>query len=48
MLVGKHGSHNINVPPLRERLEDLNILVKHFLEKASKILDKKNLRRLMD
>jgi len=33
--------HHIHVPPLRERLEDLNILVEHFLEKASKMLDKK-------
>lgn len=33
--------HNIHVPALRERLEDLTILVEHFLEKASKTLDKK-------
>jgi DNA-binding NtrC family response regulator len=33
--------HHIHVPPLRERLEDLTILVEHFLEKASKTLDKK-------
>ncbi|MGD2029854.1 MAG: sigma-54 dependent transcriptional regulator [Desulfobacterales bacterium] len=33
--------HHIHVPPLRERLEDLIILVEHFLEKASKTLDKK-------
>lgn len=33
--------HHIHVPPLRERLEDLSILVEHFLEKASKTLDKK-------
>jgi len=33
--------HHIHVPPLRERLEDLAILVEHFLEKASKTLDKK-------
>ncbi|MDH3358853.1 MAG: sigma-54 dependent transcriptional regulator, partial [Desulfobacteraceae bacterium] len=26
--------HHIHVPPLRERLEDLTILVEHFLEKA--------------
>lgn len=33
--------HHIHVPPLRERLEDLNILLEHFLEKASKTLGKK-------
>jgi len=33
--------HHIHVPPLRERLEDLTILVEHFLEKASETLDKK-------
>ncbi len=33
--------HHVHVPPLRERLEDLTILVEHFLEKASKTLDKK-------
>ena len=33
--------HHIHVPPLRERLEDLTILAEHFLEKASKTLDKK-------
>jgi len=33
--------HHVHVPPLRDRLEDLNILVEHFLTKASKTLDKK-------
>ena len=33
--------HHIHVPALSERLEDLTILVEHFLEKASKTLDKK-------
>jgi DNA-binding NtrC family response regulator len=32
--------HHIHVPPLRERLEDVTILVEHFLVKASKILNK--------
>jgi DNA-binding NtrC family response regulator len=33
--------HHIHVPPLRERMEDLNLLVEHFLGKTSKTLDKK-------
>ena len=33
--------HHIHIPALRERLEDLPILVEHFLEKASKTLEKK-------
>ncbi len=33
--------HHIHIPALRERLEDLPILVEHFLEKASKTLGKK-------
>jgi transcriptional regulator with PAS, ATPase and Fis domain len=35
------GDHQIHIPPLRRRREDLAVLVEHFLEKASKILDKK-------
>jgi DNA-binding NtrC family response regulator len=34
-------THHIHIPPLRERYEDLPILVDHFLEKASKALGKK-------
>jgi DNA-binding NtrC family response regulator len=34
-------AHHIHIPPLRERYEDLPILVDHFLEKASKALAKK-------
>ena len=33
-------AHHIHIPPLRERYEDLPILVDHFLEKASKALRK--------
>ena len=32
--------HQIHIPPLRSRLEDLPLLVEHILEKASKTLDK--------
>ncbi|MGD8472205.1 MAG: sigma-54 dependent transcriptional regulator, partial [Desulfobacteraceae bacterium] len=35
------GDHQIHIPPLRRRREDLALLVDHFLEKASKVLDKK-------
>ena len=34
-------AHRIHIPPLRERREDLPILVDHFLEKASETLGKK-------
>ncbi len=33
--------HQIHIPPLRRRREDLAVLVEHFLEKASKTLEKK-------
>ena len=33
--------HQIHIPPLRERREDLPILLDHFLEKASETLGKK-------
>ena len=33
--------HQIHIPPLRKRREDLAVLVDHFLEKASRTLDKK-------
>jgi DNA-binding NtrC family response regulator len=34
------GAHHIHLPPLRDRYEDLPILVNHFLDKASKTLGK--------
>jgi DNA-binding NtrC family response regulator len=36
-------AHHIDIPPLRDRKEDLSILVNHFLEKASKALGKQKL-----
>jgi DNA-binding NtrC family response regulator len=36
-------AHHIDIPPLRDRKEDLPILVNHFLEKASKALGKQKL-----
>jgi DNA-binding NtrC family response regulator len=33
-------AHHIHIPPLRDRYEDLPVLVNHFLEKASKTLGK--------
>jgi DNA-binding NtrC family response regulator len=33
-------AHHIHIPPLRDRYEDLPVLVSHFLEKASKTLGK--------
>jgi DNA-binding NtrC family response regulator len=33
-------AHHIHIPPLRDRYEDLPVLVHHFLEKASKTLGK--------
>lgn len=34
-------SHQIHIPPLRERPEDIPMLVKHFIEKAASFLRKK-------
>ncbi|HOJ63438.1 MAG TPA: sigma-54 dependent transcriptional regulator [Spirochaetota bacterium] len=33
--------HHINIPPLRDRKDDIPLLVDHFLEKACKIFNKK-------
>ena len=33
--------HHVHIPPLRERTEDLPLLMNHFLEKAAKMLGKK-------
>jgi DNA-binding NtrC family response regulator len=34
-------THHVNLPPLRDRLDDLPVLVDHFLENAAKTLGKK-------
>ena len=34
-------AHHIHIPPLRERLEDIPLLLNHFLEEAAKSLGKK-------
>jgi DNA-binding NtrC family response regulator len=35
------GDHHVHIPPLRDRKEDIPVLLEHFLEKASKTLEKK-------
>ncbi len=34
-------THHIHIPPLRERIEDIPLLLEYFLEEASKVLNKK-------
>jgi len=34
-------THQVNIPPLRERLEDIPILLEYFLDEASKVMEKK-------
>ena len=34
-------THHLHLPPLRERIEDIRVLLPHFLEKASRELGKK-------
>ncbi|MFC1735285.1 sigma-54-dependent transcriptional regulator [Candidatus Hydrogenedentota bacterium] len=34
-------THHIHIPPLRDRLDDLPLLVDHFLEEAARTLDRK-------
>jgi len=41
-------THHINIPPLRERLEDIPILVDHFLDSAARTLSKKTPRAPME
>ena len=36
------SDHHIHIPPLRYRQEDLGVLLRHFLDKASEALGKKN------
>jgi DNA-binding NtrC family response regulator len=35
------STHHVNVPPLRERMEDLPVLLNHFLDEAAQTLRKK-------
>lgn len=35
------GTHRVHIPPLRERFEDMTLLVEHFLAEAAKTLGKK-------
>ena len=34
-------AHHIHIPPLRERMEDVPLLLEHFIEKSSASLDRK-------
>lgn len=35
------STHHVNIPPLRDRIGDLHLLIEHFLHEASKALGKK-------